>query len=112
MKIDAPKTRKHLRSFITVANIAEQEWFSRYPWPTLMTYDRGSEFIGKDFQSMIKNEHGIKENQQQLETHKRMQLLRVFIKSLGTSSKLWIPMPAALCVLVLVSAHPKLRSVV
>ena len=30
---------------ITVANIAEQEWFSRYPWPTQITYDRGSEFI-------------------------------------------------------------------
>jgi hypothetical protein len=35
---------------ITVANIAEQEWFSRYPWPTQITYDRddrGSEYIGK-----------------------------------------------------------------
>jgi hypothetical protein len=45
---------------ITVANIAEQEWFSRYPWHTQMTYDRDSEFIGKDFQSMIKNDYGIK----------------------------------------------------
>ena len=27
---------------ITVANIAEQEWFSRYPWPTQVTYDRGT----------------------------------------------------------------------
>jgi len=45
---------------ITVANIAEQEWFSRYPWPTQVTYDRGSEFIGKDFQKMIKNDYGIK----------------------------------------------------
>ena len=39
---------------ITVANITEQEWFSRYPWPTQITFDRGSEFIGKDFQTMIK----------------------------------------------------------
>jgi transposase InsO family protein len=47
---------------ITVANIAEQEWFSRYPWPTQITYDRyiGSELIGKDFQSLIKNDYGIK----------------------------------------------------
>jgi hypothetical protein len=29
---------------ITVANIAEQDWFSRYPWPTQITYDRGSEW--------------------------------------------------------------------
>jgi hypothetical protein len=39
---------------ITVANIIEQEWFSRYPWPTQVTFDRGSEFIGQDFQKMIK----------------------------------------------------------
>jgi len=45
---------------ITVANIAEQEWFARYPWPTQITYDRGSEFIGKEFQSMIKHDYGIK----------------------------------------------------
>ena len=45
---------------ITIANIAEQEWFSRYPWPTQVTYDRGSEFIGQDFQKMIKNDYGIK----------------------------------------------------
>jgi transposase InsO family protein len=45
---------------ITVANIAEQEWFSRYPWPTQVTYDRGSEFIGKDFQKMIKDDYGVK----------------------------------------------------
>jgi exonuclease VII small subunit len=45
---------------ITIANIAEQEWFSRYPWPTQVTYDRGSEFIGKEFQKMIKEEYGVK----------------------------------------------------
>jgi hypothetical protein len=47
---------------ITVANIVEQECFSRYPWPTEITYDRyrGSELIGKDFQSMIKYYYGIK----------------------------------------------------
>jgi transposase InsO family protein len=45
---------------ITVANIAEQEWFMRYPWPTQITFDRGSEFIGQDFQHMIKNDYGVK----------------------------------------------------
>jgi transposase InsO family protein len=44
---------------ITVANIEEQEWFSRYLWPTQITYERGSEFIGKDFQSMMKNDYRI-----------------------------------------------------
>ena len=45
---------------MTIANIAEQEWFARYPWPTQVTFDRGSEFIGKDFQKMIKEEYGVK----------------------------------------------------
>jgi hypothetical protein len=44
----------------TVANIAEQEWFSRYSWPTQVTHDSGNDFIGNDFQSMIKNDYGIR----------------------------------------------------
>jgi hypothetical protein len=38
----------------------EQEWFSRYPWPTQITFDRGSEFIGQDFKNMIKEDYAIK----------------------------------------------------
>jgi transposase InsO family protein len=46
---------------ITVANIIEQEeWFSRYPWPTQVTFNRGSEFIGQAFQKMIKEDYGVK----------------------------------------------------
>lgn len=45
---------------ITVANIIEQEWFSRYPWPTQITFDRGSEFIGQDFQKMVTEDYGVK----------------------------------------------------
>jgi len=29
-------------------------------WPTQVTFDRGSEFIGKDFRKMIKEEYGVK----------------------------------------------------
>ena len=43
---------------ITVANIAEEEWFSRYPWPTQVIYDRGTEFIGQEFQKML-DDYGI-----------------------------------------------------
>ena len=46
---------------ITVANIVEQQWLSRYPWPTQVTFDRGSEFIGSIFRNMIKNNYGIKQ---------------------------------------------------
>ena len=46
---------------ITVANIVGQEWLvSRYPWPTQITFDRGSEFIGQDFQKMIKEDYAVK----------------------------------------------------
>ena len=46
---------------ITVANIAEQKWFCGYPWLTQITFDRGSEFIGQDFQTMIKEYYGSKD---------------------------------------------------
>ena len=26
---------------VTIANVVEQQWFSRYLWPTQLTYDRG-----------------------------------------------------------------------
>ena len=45
---------------ITVASLVEQEWSSRYPWPTQITFERGSEFIGQDFQKMIKEDHAVK----------------------------------------------------
>jgi hypothetical protein len=44
---------------ITVANIAKEEWFSRYPWPTQVTFDRGLEFIGHEFKKML-NDYGVK----------------------------------------------------
>ena len=46
---------------ITVANIAEQEWFSRYPWPMQVTFDRGSEFTGNGFKQMLVNDYGMKQ---------------------------------------------------
>ena len=45
---------------ITVASITEQEWFSRYPLPIQIIFDRGSAFIGKDFTKMITDDYGIK----------------------------------------------------
>jgi transposase InsO family protein len=51
--------RKGKEQSITVANIVEQEWFSRYPWPRQITFDRGSEFIGQDIQKMIKEDYAI-----------------------------------------------------
>ena len=44
---------------ITIANIVEQTWLSRYPWPTQITYDRGTEFMA-EFAEMVSNDYGIK----------------------------------------------------
>ena len=44
---------------MTVANIVEQEWLTRHPWPAQVTFDRDSEFIGKAFKSMIRDDCGI-----------------------------------------------------
>jgi transposase InsO family protein len=45
---------------ITVTNIVELEWLTRYPQPSLITLDCGSEFIGQDFRDMCVNDYGIK----------------------------------------------------
>ena len=43
----------------TVAEIVEQAWLCRYPWPTTIILDRGSEFMG-EFSRMIREDYGIK----------------------------------------------------
>ncbi len=43
----------------TVANIVETVWLTRYPWPQLITYDRGTEFMA-EFADMCKDDYGIK----------------------------------------------------
>ena len=41
-----------------IANIVEQTWFTRYPWPTKITFDKGSEFIA-EFAMMCAAECGL-----------------------------------------------------
>jgi transposase InsO family protein len=69
---------------ITVANIAEEEWFSQYPWPTQVTFDRGTEFIGQEFQKML-DDFGVKKKPIQNATCKLMQKLNMSTKLLETS---------------------------
>jgi hypothetical protein len=38
---------------ITITNIVEQKWFSRYPWSMQVTFNRGSE-RDQDFQTVIR----------------------------------------------------------
>ena len=45
---------------VTIANLVEQQWLTRYPWPALITYDKGPEFVGQDFKNMVQDDYGIK----------------------------------------------------
>jgi transposase InsO family protein len=44
---------------LTVANLVEQTWFTRYPWPNQIIFDRGKEFMG-EFARMVEKDYGIK----------------------------------------------------
>ena len=44
-----------------MAEVVEQTWLVRYPCPTTIILDRGSEFMG-EFTRMIKEDYGIKKN--------------------------------------------------
>jgi hypothetical protein len=49
-----------VNSLNMVANIVMQEWLAWYLWPSLVTLDHRSEFIGQDFHDMCKNSCRIK----------------------------------------------------
>lgn len=42
----------------TVASVVEQTWLTRYPWPTIVVFDKGTEFMG-DFARMVAKDYGI-----------------------------------------------------
>lgn len=42
-----------------IANIVETTWLTRYPWPTQLVFDRGTEFMA-EFAKMVVNDYGIK----------------------------------------------------
>ena len=45
----------------TIADLVEQTWLARYPRPSIITYDKGKEFLGHAFKnSLISNMYGIK----------------------------------------------------
>ncbi len=42
-----------------IANQIEMAWLTRYPWPTQLITDRGTEFMG-EFKRMIREDYGVK----------------------------------------------------
>ena len=47
------------KQVISIVQIVEQTWLSRYPWPNMITYDQGSKFIGHDFWETAKDDYAI-----------------------------------------------------
>ena len=45
------------KTAINVADVVEQTWLTRYPWPTQIVYDKGTEFMA-EFAKMIKHDYG------------------------------------------------------
>jgi hypothetical protein len=48
------------KSSISIANLVEINWLSRYPLPTQVIFDRGNEFMGHEFKTMMSVDYGIK----------------------------------------------------
>jgi len=44
---------------ISISNIVEQTWLTRYPWPQKVINDRGTEFTGSDFKKLLKEDYGV-----------------------------------------------------
>ena len=47
------------KTALNVANVVEQAWLTRYPWPTQIIFDRGTEFMG-EFARMARDDYGLK----------------------------------------------------
>ena len=53
-------TQYNDKKFMTIANLVQTMWLSRYPWPSEITYARRSEFIGYEFKNnLIEYEYGV-----------------------------------------------------
>ena len=57
------------KTAIYVADVVEQTWLTRYPWPTQTVYDKGTELMA-EFAKMIKDDYEIRKVQHLFETHK------------------------------------------
>ena len=42
-----------------IADITKKTWFTRYPLPQRIVFDRGTEFMA-EFSNMCQNDHGLK----------------------------------------------------
>ena len=49
------------KTAMEIANLVETTWLIRYPCPVEITYDRGGEFLSREFKNiLIEQEYGIK----------------------------------------------------
>ena len=66
-----------------VANIVEQAWLTRYPWPQKVILDRGTEFMA-EFSKMIQDDYGIKKKPITKRNPQANAIVEGFTKQLGT----------------------------
>ena len=53
-------TQYNYKKEMMIENFVDTTWLSRYPWPSEITYDRRSEFLGQEFKNIfIEGEYGI-----------------------------------------------------
>ena len=64
-----------------IVELVNQVWLSRYPRPQLMTYDNGTEFIGRDFRITMAHTFGIKARPTTIKIHKQMLYMKEFTRS-------------------------------
>ena len=46
-------TQQHEKKEIKTSNLVETTWLNNFPWPTKITYDRGSEFLIHEFKNTL-----------------------------------------------------------
>eukprot|EP00957_Ditylum_brightwellii_P019570 1475926-Ditylum_brightwellii.AAC.1 len=62
-----------------VSNVLETTWPIRYPYPTQVVLDRGTEFMA-EFTEMISSDHGVKKKTLQQEILKQTVSLKGYMK--------------------------------
>ncbi len=67
---------------IYIANKVEQVWFTRYPWPVKVTFDRGSEFMS-DFAQMVQEDLGLKKKPTTVKNPQENAILEIIHQTLG-----------------------------
>ena len=71
-----------------VANILEQQWFSRYPWPQHVIHDRGTEFMA-EVHEMLTNDYGCDVNRTTTRNPQANAIVERVHQTIGNMIRTW-----------------------